>query len=583
MKPLILCLALGLAFSTAARAQEAEPPASLAEPSWPLGFKLPDDLVSSRKAKDPTKADILVWTPPDAKKIRAVMVIPNNTDSKDFSQHEAVRKVAARHELGIVYMRSYDTGIEGEKGPSDPKRMDALMKLVAEKTGIAEYAHAPWVVLGKSSRGRFPYRADWVFPERVIASITYHGETPIWPIADFASEGVKQQSILHVNANGSTEWAGTWYIHVRPSLLNYRAQTNWLPHQIVAQGVGHGDYPDLSAPDQSAAGKVRNTDTWDYLALFLDKALALRLPKDKYPTDAPVTLNQVDPSTGVLIDPFAVEAMFDVPRLPLRKSDAGYTTGDSSEPPVNGFAKIAPRKDITPPEGVPVVEYESGKSPSDWLITDSLKFAMQADPMVELGELQNLMPKPGDTVTIDDKTLSFHPIIPKQVASTGGIALNTGLRPANAKITLLAYTVLKVTEPRFVKVNAVFTAATQIQLVLNGVPVRHKQILELEPGLYPMLLVVRMTTNWDKVVPSLDDSSLEEVALAKAAQEEIEAGAAEYARLRKENALSAEKMIRKFSDVPEDQRKNMFWVADQEQADAWLKYHTIHKQQSAEK
>ncbi len=42
-------------------------------------------------------------------------------------------------------------------------------------------------------------------------------------------------------------------------------------------------------------------------------------------------------------------------------------------------------------------------------------------------------------------------------------------------------------------------------------------------------------------------------------------------------------MIRKFSDVPEDQRKNMFWVADQEQADAWLKYHTIHKQQSAEK
>ncbi len=176
------------------------------------------------------------------------------------------------------------------------------------------------------------------------------------------------------------------------------------------------------------------------------------------------------------------------------------------------------------------MEYESGKSPSDWLITDSLKFAMQADPMIELGDLQNLMPKPGDTVTIDDKTLSFHPIIPKQVASTGGIALNTGLRPANAKITLLAYTVLKVTEPRFVKVNAVFTAATQIQLVLNGVPVRHKQILELEPGHYPMLLVVRMTTNWDKVVPSLDDSSLEEVALAKAAQEEIEAGAAEYAR-----------------------------------------------------
>jgi hypothetical protein len=414
----------------------------------------------------------------------------------------------------------------------------------------------------------------WSWPERTIGTVVYHGETPTWPVLPYAKIG--DETILHVNVNGESEWGGTWYGHVRPSLLNYRMHTKWLPHQAVVRGVGHGDYVDTHGSagwGKDAPGKIRCIEVWDYIAVCLDKMLALRLPKDKYPTDGPIALKQVDETKGYLIDPFAVEAMFDVPRLPLTKKDNAYVAGGGEEPPVNGFAVIPPVKSA-PPEGVPVVEYESGKSPKNWLITESLKFAMEADPMLELGALQKLMPKPGDTTTIDGKTITFQPIAAQHVAPNGGIALNKGLRPPNAKITLLAYTIVKIPEKKFIRVQAGYTAATRIQLVLNGVPVRHKQILELEPGLYPLLVVLRMTANWDRIEPSLADAAESDVALAKQIEAEIAAATAEQARMKKEGLLTPEKMIRPYQDVPGDQRRTMFWIADKEQADAWLKLHT---------
>jgi len=570
---LLTVLMAAMSASATASAAATQPAASLAEPpEWPIGFAIPDAMGGKRPAKGPDRADILIWLPDGAKRIRAMLIIPNNSDSKAFGEHAATRKVAAKHEMAIVYLRNFATGFEHRKTPPESDAMAELMALVSRHTHINEFVHAPWVTFGKSSRGEFPFRMAWLYPDRTIASITYHGETPTWPIPDWAR--LNGQTILSVNANGESEWAGTWFGHVRPSLLNYRATQNWLSHIVVVKGVGHGDYIDTHGSSgwgkPVPPGAVSCLRVWDYLALFMDKAVGLRLPPGEYPTEGPLALRQVDEASGVLIDPFAVETLFKVPRLPLREKGGVFLVGEVEEKPVDGFAVIPPAANFAPPEGVPVVKYESGKSPRQWILTDSLKFAMQADPMLDLGHLQKLMPAVGDEVTIDGKTLKFAPIETKQVGPNGGIALNTGLRPPNGKITLLAYTVLEVDQPRFVRVRAGYTAATRIQLVLNGVPVRHKQVLELKPGLYPLLLVLRMTANWDRIEPDLEDAPAVAVAMAKAMQAELDARAAEEARLK--NAPQP-RIIHKAADVPPDQRKRMFWVADQELADAWLDLH----------
>jgi len=546
----------------------------LAEWFWPLGFYLPESLGGINPAqtagKPPRKGDILIWVPEGAKRIRAVLLIPNNSDSIAFGAHRALREVATKREMGIIYMRKYDPGIEHCKTVTETNRIERLLEVVADFTGISEFRYAPWITFGKSSRGEFPFRAAWLRPERTIACISYHGETPTWPVAEWAQ--LNGQTIFQVNANGETEWGGTWFNHVRPCLLNYRARESWLAHQVVAKGVGHGDYPESTSGKGDSAERMSRLRIWDYLALFVDKAIDLRVPKDRYPTTGPVELKQVDETTGYLIDPFAVEKLYRVPLLPLREKGGAYTPNNDADVAADGFLALSPLKEFKPAEGVPVVKVEPGKSPRQWLVTKSLKFTMKADPILELGDLAKLMPKPGDEVNIDGKVVTFDPILPDQVGRNGGIALKSG------KNTLLAYTVIDVPERRCLRVQAAYTAATRVQMVINGVPVRHKQVLEFQPGLYPMLIVLRMGIHWDRIEPCLGGVSDEDVALAKKMQAETDLRGVEDAQLASADPRTQKALIRKASGVSKDERKRMFWVADAEQAEAWFKLHAVHGQ-----
>lgn len=533
---------------------------------WPHSFDLPESL---RGPKPPNAkgADVLVWVPRGATRIRAMILIPNNSDSYAFGGCTPLREVAAKHEMGVIYLRTFDSAIEWErKTPPEPTNINEMLNIVAEQTKIAEFRHAPWITFGKSSRGSFPFRAAWLVPDRTIATISYHAETPTWPVPDYAK--LNGQSIMHVNANGDTEWGGTWYNHVRPSLLNYRAKKGWLAHQVVARGIGHGNYPEEAASSGDSAPPVMRIQVWEYLALFVDKALTLRLPKDKYPTDAPLTLKQVDEASGFLIDPFAVEALLGMPKQPLVEEGGVYINNAGERSAVAGFAAIKPPQDYTPPEGVPVAALESGKSPVQWLVTDVMKSTMKDDPMTAPGAWKSLRPNVGDTVVIDGNTLTFKAIKPKQMAKNGGIAL------AQGRNSLLAYTVVELAERKFVKVNAGFTAATRIQMIVNGVPVKHKQVLELEPGRYPLMVALSMGVYWDRIEPNLSIATDEEVAEAKRLQQEAgkTAAAAQTGKADAPNAARA--LVLPAADVRKEDRSRMFWVADREQADAWLLLHT---------
>ena len=158
--------------------------------------------------------------------------------------------------------------------------METILALAAEQTGIDDLKHAAWITLGKSSRGKFPFQMAWQFPDRVAATITYHGQVPSWPMAPWSKAG--ESSVLHCAINGLTEWDGTWYRAVRPGLLNYHNNTNWLGHQAVIMGVDHGYYPDYylyptfrqpmpqKMPGVPKLARVERT--WNYLATFIDAA-----------------------------------------------------------------------------------------------------------------------------------------------------------------------------------------------------------------------------------------------------------------------------------------------------------------------
>ena len=297
--------------------------------TWPLQMHLSDPVVEKLKEISERsyeryknrKADgqmaVLVWTPPEAERIRGVLIITILAHSIYFGEHEATREVAKRHEMGIIYLRS---GV-------DRKLIPGILEQIADRTGIDEYRHAPWITWGMSANGRFPTYMSWAHPERSIASIVWHGEVPPWG-GDYPPEWARfGHRHLHVNLNGQSEWARTWHRHVRPGLLNYRKHKGWLPHQVVAPGIGHGDHPGGSLGQQRGYTVEKTEDDpvrrmsrmagFDYMAMFVDKALELRLPEESYPTDGPLELQQVDAEQGYLIHPRAVEELIDEPWRPL--------------------------------------------------------------------------------------------------------------------------------------------------------------------------------------------------------------------------------------------------------------------------
>lgn len=333
---LLICLLLASVATPAAVAEAPEPDGSF----WPVGLRLPDELIAKwaavdKKAKrslDKPGSHIDVWVPEGAKRIRAIFVIANNTDSVKIGEHKAVRDVAARQHMAIMHFKSFSGKVIEWADPPTlaTESFQTVMDLAAEKTGIDDLRHAPWITLGKSSRGRFPFRIAWKFPDRVIATISYHGETPTWPMADWSKAG--DESILHCSVNGLSEWDGTWYRHVRPMLLNYNTNSDWLAHQAVILGVDHGYYPDYyiyptfqHPMPQRMPGVpklARCSRVWDYLARFIDSAISLRVG-DAYPDGKAIKLKQIDRSSGLLIHPRAIEEILGLKWFAFRKGDNG--------------------------------------------------------------------------------------------------------------------------------------------------------------------------------------------------------------------------------------------------------------------
>jgi hypothetical protein len=503
-----------------------------------------------------------------------VLIIPNNSDSKHIGMHPPIREVAEKHEMAIVFLRSGDI-------PEVQPTLDYL----AKHTKIKEFSHLPWIVQGKSSRGMFPIRMAWQQPERTIAGLTYHGETPPWPPKKEEST-TDGENILWCNANGESEWGGTWFVHVRPSLLNYRARTGWLPHVVVVKGVGHGDYVDghggpgwgTPHPDN-----VTCRDVWDYFAVYIDKALTLRVPADRYPTMGPLPLMPVDSDKGYLIARFAVEDLWRIPhyRLEQDESTGLYLAGAAAEKPVSGIVAVAPDRAYRPPESVPVVTLEANVSPRQWLYTKQVPFAMERDPKKDLGGWEKLRPVPGDKIMIDATETAWGVLPEMQVApKRGGISLK-GFKKWGGSMTLAGYTVLDVKKKTRMKLVAPYSVAGRLQIALNGTPVEHKQVVEFEKGLYPMLAVLRLDgPNWGAIEPSFVPVTDDELALARELQAEADALAAEQARILKQGIKNKTPVVRPAIDVPETERRDYFWVADEEQARAWFRLHTakIHKQ-----
>ena len=63
-----------------------------------------------KKVSKTRRQHIDLWLPPASTRIRAILLIANNTDSYLINEHPAVRDVAAKHHMAIMHLKNVSGG-----------------------------------------------------------------------------------------------------------------------------------------------------------------------------------------------------------------------------------------------------------------------------------------------------------------------------------------------------------------------------------------------------------------------------------------------------------------------------------------
>jgi len=199
--------------------------------------------------------------------------------------------------------------------------------------------------------------------------------------------------------------------------------------------------------------------------------------------------------------------------------------------------EIAPPPDYKPGKDVPVVPLAPGKPPQRWLATEPLNHILESDPLQELGGAEHCRPESGMSFRFEGEKYIFRPLSPEFVPPEGGVILNIGksLQRGHVKtfpgpeikqdgpLSMCLFTVLENSEPRLVKVFAPESRWGTQQFVLGGHNLAHEQVVNLQKGFYPLLIVLRVSARWNYLQTRLDSATAEDVEKSRALLAQLQA------------------------------------------------------------
>ncbi len=235
--------------------------------------------VPAETRKGPRNA--YLWIPPEAKQIRGVVMAGMTLMERELAQDARIRAACAEQQLAIVFLKCGLGAVDIQKVLDD----------LAKVSGYRELSVAPLMFVGHSAGGPQARRIATAMSDRCFGLVQYRGGSPIddepvpagvptlMMIGQFDEFGK-----IGRNADGIENWEKD-----RDKLANYRALgADRLGSILVEPGAGHFAWSDRNAR---------------YLALFIPKAAAARIPK-AWPIDAKQSpkLHTIDPSTGWLTD-----------------------------------------------------------------------------------------------------------------------------------------------------------------------------------------------------------------------------------------------------------------------------------------
>jgi hypothetical protein len=229
-----------------------------------------------------------LWIPPNCQRVRGVILASHNMIEQGILQHATMRQTCADLGMAEIWVVPYLDLTFDFNNTAVISRFNAIMDGLAAESGYGELNYAPIIPLGHSACATFPWNFAAWNPERTLAILSVHGDAP--------------QTTLTGNGSARIDW-GTHNIDFVPGLM-VMAEYEWWEDRLIPAIDYKNHHPNAPMALLADAGHGHfdySDQLVSYLAMFIRKAAAVRLPK-RAPLDGPVKLNKVLPKSGWYID-----------------------------------------------------------------------------------------------------------------------------------------------------------------------------------------------------------------------------------------------------------------------------------------
>ncbi len=241
------------------------------------------------------KGTLYLWIPEKTVRVRGVVVMATNVPEHMLVGHSAIRRACAENDLALVWgvpsFWRFGKAAPAPGGePVDVKTLpgsdaiqaaflEKLLSALAEKSGYAELASAPWLPVGESGHLLMVVGLINARPERVIAGVCVKNPHQpqnkavplLWTLGTGQEWGQTKGDIRETYVSNASGYAG-WG--------RERAASGWPLSVVIEAGTGH-----FYCSDEMAV----------YFGRYIASACRARLSADGSPA-----LKPVDLSAGVL-------------------------------------------------------------------------------------------------------------------------------------------------------------------------------------------------------------------------------------------------------------------------------------------
>ena len=217
-----------------------------------------------------------LWIPPDAERIRGVVLAGQTSAEKPFVQDPHIRRACAEQQLAIIYL---DTGL----GAVD---VSALLKAFAAKSGYDELAGAALLFFGHSAGGPQAQQLAGRFADRCFGLIQHRGGVargvpPGVPALASVGQFDEFGGVMREADGREPAWQ-----NAHDEIVVLRRADPTRPLSIIVEpGAGHFTWSPRTAA---------------FVARWIAAAAEARIPADPAEPDAVVKCRPIDAASGWL-------------------------------------------------------------------------------------------------------------------------------------------------------------------------------------------------------------------------------------------------------------------------------------------